>query len=231
MESSRRRSMAFRSGTVRAVAAAIAGVVLFALLPATSANAANDPFRYYVRQTNSYGKSGRVHLCHKPGEGYPTCTSEYDLGPVGAIGTPATVTNCEGKMHVFVVGWGNGLYVKWQVTPGSFVYSDPWFSMGGYLTSNPAAYLNYQGRIEVFARGADNAVWTRWQTSACGGWSNWARAGVSQIIDYPIVTLSYNQNGYVSLLATGTDNRLWLGIRDCWACSWRWIPCPPTTCI
>jgi len=180
-------------------------------------SAACSPNVFYIFQS-----TGRVHLCIKVSIDDPACTvGDWDLGPIGARGKPAATMNCEGKMHVFVVGYGNHLFTKWQIDSGSVVWSD-WFDLGGYLTSKPDAYINYQNRLEIFARGGDNAVWTRWQTFACGSWSSWTPASVNSIVDFPKIR-SWDPNGYVKLSATGQDYYTWNGIRPCWTCPWQWV--------
>ena len=216
---------------VRAVIAAVAGVVLLVALTGRPASAAYPPFD--VREELIFNADGRAEefstfnghvwdcIQEYGGQPYPPC---YDFGYIGAQGTPAATINCEGKIHVFVVGTNGRLYVKWQVAPRSHVYSHPWFDLGGGLTSNPDA-VTVQGRVEVFARGGDLALWTRWQTSSCGAWSNWGSAG-GRIIDFPVVQPSLPGLPllFLQVAATGTDNARWVATRSCGTCSWAWSP-------
>jgi hypothetical protein len=215
--------------SVRAILAITGGLALFAWLPMTPAYAHHGQPPFYSHAEIEYQggqrmsfvadqNTGRVFHC--VGDALPC----YDFGPIGAIGTPTATINCEGKMHVFVVGYNYRLYVKWQVNPRSTIWSHPWFDLGGALTSNPEAYTNHEGRMEVFARGADHAVWTRWQTSRCGAWSHWASIG-GTVLNGPEL-VNWTQVGHVLMHADGNtpDRHTWEVRRGCWTCPWVWSP-------
>ena len=148
----------------------------------------------------------------------------FEPVPGGAVGSPAAVVNCQGKVHVFIVGGNGRLYVKWQLSPGSSAsMSPPWYDMNGYLTSNPYVYTNGQGRIEIFARGGDNAMWTKWQKGSgpCGPWSSWTSLG-GKLLDAPNSWKDgyYQPSGGIEIGGTGTDGRNWSRIRATYNSVW-----------
>jgi hypothetical protein len=93
---------------VRKVFAVVVCLALFTWLPTTRASAHNgyppfdEAFEFAYPYDFVVTAGGRVQVC------YPNIVC-YDLGPIGARGTPAATANCDLKMHVFVVGYGNRL--------------------------------------------------------------------------------------------------------------------------
>jgi acylphosphatase len=128
----------------------------------------------------------------------------YYSGRLADLEACVASRNQDGRLEVFGVGTDNGLWHKWQTTPGG-AWSG-WASLGGVITCEPEAARNADGRIELFARGTDNALWHKWQTAPSNGWSGWASLGG---ILYSDPAIGHNADGRLEVFVRGTDDALW----------------------
>jgi hypothetical protein len=80
---------------------------------------------------------------------------------------PAICVDSSGRRWVFIRGVDRALWAK--------VGTDPWFTLGGILTSGPDATAYPDGRVEVVVRGQDGATYVN--TLVNGRWTGWGNLG------------------------------------------------------
>lgn len=110
-----------------------------------------------------------------------------------------SITDNQGRKHVFVIGGDNAL---WDNVDGS------WISLGGFLTIAPNAAKDKNGRIHIVSRGGDNALWDYVFDTATwtGGWR-----GLGGILSSQATAAMEPTIGtYMDIVVRGGDNSLWL---------------------
>jgi hypothetical protein len=108
-------------------------------------------------------------------------------------------------LELFIVGTDNGLWHKWQTSPGSSTWS-AYESLGGTVKTgaDPVAISNSDGRLQVFVVGTNNALYYKTQTSSGSNtWSGWSSLG-GTIAGSPAVT--QNQDGRLEAFVVGANN-------------------------
>lgn len=90
------------------------------------------------------------------------------------FGTPALFFNQDRRLELFVVGFDDVLYQKWQVTPNG-AWSSGWFKAGQAAYQPPGLCLSSDQRLELFVGGGH--LLQKWQTAINNGWSGWADHG------------------------------------------------------
>ena len=139
-------------------------------------------------------------------------------GPAAAIRSP------DGRIEVFVVDTGGGIWNLRQTSAGG-----PWSgwnafgSAGGGLDGRPALAVNSEGRLELFVRGKDGVMWRRSQVAETW-WSDWVPGGSEppsisvELLDHPAVAV--HPDGRLDVFMTGgahpdfaADRAMWRALQ------------------
>jgi len=116
-----------------------------------------------------------------------------------AMLSPASTAWPSGRVDVFQRGSDGALWAK------SFTGTwSPWYSLGGYLTSEPTAASWGEGRIDVFGKGGDGAIWHRALNN--GVWSGWDSLGGGFTSGPGAVSWGANR---IDVFGRGQDGGLW----------------------
>ncbi len=115
----------------------------------------------------------------------------------------------DGTNHIFAKGADNGL---WDNVDGD------WQGLGGVIDSDPFALQDAQGNIHVLAKGGSGALLDRVYG---GGW--WDLGGV--ITSNPSAAIELIPDGYMYIVARGSDNALWARELDTTDMSGEWYSC------
>jgi hypothetical protein len=123
----------------------------------------------------------------------------------GACTSVTVASNSDGRLEVFVVNGGGGLWHKWQTSPaGNW---SGWAALGGSISQPVAVGRNADGRLEAFVVNTSNSLWHIWQTSPGNStWSAWDSLGGS-ISQPPAV--SPNADGRLEVFAVNSGGGLW----------------------
>jgi hypothetical protein len=116
-------------------------------------------------------KAGLVVLQTRP-SGDTVSGSPVALGAY-LIGRPTVAVGAGGRLVVGIRGINNLLYVKRQLTGGTWPAT--WERVGGPISGTPAVVPN-GADLDVLARGADGSLWS-WSSMAGGPWSAGASDG------------------------------------------------------
>ena len=119
------------------------------------------------------------------------------------LGAPAPLSTGS-ALVVFGEGTDHQLWYS-TVTTG---YSQPWYPLGGRLTSNPGvAYLG-GGAYAVFVRGTDEAAWERVYNGT--KWADWQRIG-GRVLAGTAPTATYlTGSGHLYVGVVGTNRQVYL---------------------
>jgi hypothetical protein len=118
--------------------------------------------------------------------------------PGGATSAPASISNANGRIDLFVRG---GDAAIWQKTwTGSW---GPWRSAGGVATSAPTVVSRGPNNLIVFFRGLDGQIYQR--TDAGAGWLDRGSIGGAMLSAPGAVATSADR---IDVWARGTDNAL-----------------------
>jgi hypothetical protein len=136
--------------------------------------------------------------------------------PGGATSAPASISNADGRIDLFVRGGDSAI---WQKTwTGSW---SPWTNIGAVSTSAPAVDSRGADRIDVFYRGADGQIYQRTNNGA--GWLDRGSIGGAALSAPTAVARGANR---LDLWIRSTDNTLqhkvwksttgWTGWSESW---------------
>ncbi|MBV9847819.1 MAG: hypothetical protein JOZ47_22515 [Kutzneria sp.] len=122
-------------------------------------------------------------------------------------GTPAGVTDADGRLEIFVTGFDGAIYDIWQLSPGG-AWSD-YLSLGGHVATDPAASVDVDGRAEVVVTGFDGQLYDIYQTAPNGvrGWSRWVSLGGRQLRSAP--ELVPNADGRLQAFVAGGGRQIY----------------------
>ncbi len=123
--------------------------------------------------------------------------------PADTLSFPNLGTNADGRLELFAVGAGQGVWHTWQSAPNSGSWSS-WSNLGWPSASarvgDVAVGANADGRLELFGSDQSGDVWHIWQNTPNGGWSSWASLG-GEPFDAPLV--GRNQDGRLEVFVEG----------------------------
>lgn len=131
-------------------------------------------------------------------------------GPIRTDTEPAIARNPDGRLDAFVVGNDNGLWHRFQSSPGSNSWS-AYSSLGGVIRSNSDLFVisNGDGRLEIFVVGTNHQIYHKWQTSPGGStWSAYeSLGGVARANSHPVAVS--NSDGRLQLFVIGSNNEIY----------------------
>ena len=88
-------------------------------------------------------------------------------------GSPALVSNGDGRLEAFTRTTNCTMYHTWQSTAGSASPFGGFWPIGACLASSPVVVRDVTGALEEFAMTSSGAVFHEWQTSPGGAWTAW----------------------------------------------------------
>ena len=204
------------AGSSMAVMAALAGVCL----PTVSAAAAPDPPPVItppepgVTPGAAVGTEVDMFYTATDGtvwilQGVGTCPLCGPAVPYGGrlVSAPAAIWT--GSTEI-VFGEGTDHQLWYNILGGTF--SQPWYPLGGKLTSKPGAVSLGGGAYAVFVRGTDGAVWERVHTATA--WQPWQRVG-GQVLAGTGPTAAYlTGTGHIYVGVAGTNRQMYLKVAN-----------------
>ncbi|MFI9105312.1 PIG-L family deacetylase [Streptomyces fildesensis] len=145
------------------------------MLPCLSATAGRDGRVHLVglRRTEAGAGGARLDVVHAVREAGAAAFGRWQSlgGPDSGereqreVGVPAATVDGEGRLHVFVRDYAQGLRTRVERTPGGW---DEWEKLGGTLLQDgPTAITTQDGRVEVFV--PDKSGVRRWRQEQPGG--------------------------------------------------------------
>lgn len=132
------------------------------------------------------------------------------LGNGSFPGDPVVAVDCYNKLHVFALGFDDGVYrIRQDARNNQWT---EWVSIGtGHYKGRPAVGRNSDGRLEIFALGKGSDLFHAWQQSLdkANPWGDWTSLGSTQtaMVGDPVVGADHT--GRLHVFIRGADNRLY----------------------
>lgn len=159
--------------------------------------------------------NNEVHHAWQPTPDSSRAWSDWArLGTDVFPGDPVAVVGYNGRVTVFALGFGSGVYKATQSEPrGEWTGWSALPFPGGLgthqLQGTPAVAVNAgDNRLEVFSRADDNTLYHAWQSQAPAQWDAASYAQLSTGVFQGNPCVGRNDDGRLEVFARGTDNQI-----------------------
>ena len=169
--------------------------------PGTAAGSGTGVDMFYTATGGVVWILQNVGACPPYGCGLPV--------PYGGVLVSAPAAIWTGSAEI-VFGEGTD-HQLWYNILGN-VFSQPWYPLGGRLTSKPGAVSLGGGAYAVFVRGTDGAVWERVHTSTA--WQPWQRAGGEVLAGTGPTAAYLAGTGHLYVGVVGTNRQMYLKVAN-----------------